>query len=199
MGTDIHAYIDVAYVAEINKKPHGKGVDSFAAVHIGRDYELFNCLAGVRSDDDDSSLAVVKPRGLPKELGFITEAAFYLYIREDGEEAESGERSCLREQAKRWVKNGSSHWCDSTKNQVSDPDAHSMSWATLEELIEVQENYTNELSHPNCDLAAIIGAMQALKRTEKDVDCYYDKTQNKDIEVERITTYEPRLVYWFDN
>lgn len=57
MGCDIHAHVEVKV----------KGVwEHYNIPDIGRDYDLFSRMAGVRGDSG------VEPKGLPKKLSFIT-------------------------------------------------------------------------------------------------------------------------------
>jgi hypothetical protein len=59
MGCDIHAHIEV--------KLKGQW-EHYSVLEIGRDYELFGKIAGVKRDGPP----VVQPRGLPDDLTVVT-------------------------------------------------------------------------------------------------------------------------------
>lgn len=59
MGCDIHLHVEV--------KLNGKW-EHLNAPYIGRDYQLFGRMAGVRDDEQPH----IEPRGLPQELSVIT-------------------------------------------------------------------------------------------------------------------------------
>lgn len=70
MGCDIHAYIEKTY--------ENGYIDLVSQVYLGRDYDLFGLLAGVRSFETP----LVKPRGLPKETSYILQYEYCDYDRE---------------------------------------------------------------------------------------------------------------------
>jgi hypothetical protein len=68
MGCDIHAFVEVRINGEW---------ESYAELHIGRDYQLFARMAGVRNYDDTEPIAA--PRGLPDGLSPVVAASVKLW------------------------------------------------------------------------------------------------------------------------
>ena len=163
MGCDIHAYIESV---------RDGYVKSVAHVGIDRDYTLFGVLAGVREEP-----ALVKPRGIPLNLGWQSKDEYCLFITENTSENPS--HYVTREQAEKWVKSKSSEMYD--KSYVTDPDAHTPSWLTTDEVKLCCEEYVRR-SHTkdrrNSDLDAIYAMMEVYRKA-------------RDGEV--------RFVFWFDN
>lgn len=60
MGCDIHAFIEVKF---------GGAWHYYGELKVGRDYELFERMAGVRGY---KSAAMLPPRGLPEDAGAMT-------------------------------------------------------------------------------------------------------------------------------
>eukprot|EP01067_Filipodium_phascolosomae_P007861 Filipodium_phascolosomae@DN6493_c0_g1_i1.p1 len=63
MGCEIHFHTEV----KINNKWEHLGNPE-----IGRNYELFAFLANVRNDYEEHIIPVSRPRGLPKDISFLT-------------------------------------------------------------------------------------------------------------------------------
>lgn len=59
MGCDIHAHLEI----KVNDK-----WEHWSALNLGRDYELFGLMAGVRGDLDPVS----QPKGLPEDASLLT-------------------------------------------------------------------------------------------------------------------------------
>lgn len=156
MGCDIHAFVEVVYTG------NPQYVKSWGALNLSQDYALFGWLAGVRS----TRTPFIAPRGLPSCLGIQADLAYWFYTGEP----ENGANYAERGVAESWVKSGASVW---RGDQVSDPDAHTPSWLTLAELLEMART---EHSH---EFGAAIAAMGELSRLEN--------------------ISEVRLVFWFDN
>ena len=209
MGCDIHSYIEVVHKSEDREKPY---VECFGRVRIGRDYHLFSLMAGVRGEPTD---ALFQPRGMPNlnEVSWEVRWDYCLNVKADGEEEDDSDgdsHSCTRENAESWVKSGSSEWVDEAKTAVTDPDAHTPSYLTLEELEEVQRAYIKAASkHTYSEVFALEQKIQ----DRPDLKPLYEKSiQYLRIEPHRnleavigamrgLRTYgaEPRLVFWFDN
>jgi hypothetical protein len=91
MGCDIHIHTEK--LIEINGKNKWVNCDNWRyneyynpknsdgeqklnihPIYLGRNYELFSILAGVRSNDDDPSKCISTPKGLPKNISKHTKA-----------------------------------------------------------------------------------------------------------------------------
>ena len=159
MGCDIHAYLEY--------RPGWSTNDQywwcFAELNISRNYALFEALAGVRGE---LANAVIPPRGLPKNLAYITQFENVLYI---SDEKAGREHWCSSADAARWVAKGVSHYANEEKTSVSNPDWHTPSWLTSDEVQLVAERLPD-----NPDIQMIAALMKASPLTV-------------------------RLVFWFDN
>jgi hypothetical protein len=133
MGCDIHPYIQ--YKAE-----HEWLVGW--SVEIGRNYDLFGLMAGVRGGAEP----VADVRGLPGRVAWLIDDEAFLY--------EDGERRL-------------------------DPDGHTHSWLTIDELREVHKRYhsSTDALYPEWELQLILTAMEGMAKQGR----------------------EPILVFWFDN
>ena len=165
MGCDIHCYIE--YAGLYNEDYY----DSFGGeIYIGRDYNLFNLMAGVRSHYPNP---VIAPRGIPSNLGFEAGNDYHLMVNDEFAEKEY-EKYTTQALAEQWVKNNLSQWVIDPKRpefvRVTHPDWHTPSWLTREEIISIKR----KLKYKNICLNAITAAMKELGPTA-------------------------RLVFWFDN
>jgi hypothetical protein len=133
MGCDIHAYLE--YQPYVDDSAYWT---CFGEIHIGRDYRLFEIMAGVRGD---VKKAVSWPKGVPENMSFWTEDAYSLYISDSNRQG-----ACTLETAERWVKEGSSVWLNEQHSKVSHPDWHSHSWLTTKEVGQVVEKYPDNTS-----------------------------------------------------
>lgn len=166
MGCDIHAYIE--YTERERSEPYWSTVGG--RINMGRDYDLFAKMAGVRDYDGK---AMFEPRGLPETTSLTVLWDNQLYVADDVE----GDEYCTRAQAESWVSNGCSKWLRDDKSAVSQPDWHSHSWLTTAEYRTVLE-----APRPNgwgIDPAyfAVLAALEELERR----NC------------------NARLIFWFDN
>lgn len=174
MGCDIHMYVEYTYTAGRLKEP--LIWSSFGSGFLGnRNYQLFGYLAGVRYNPKNALL----PKGLPKELAYISDHDTKLYITEDGE----GEHETTMKKALAWNKergcqlykgrNGKVTWVDN-------PNWHSHSWLTTNEFASVLKRYSKDedgWGEP-IDYKGMLGAMRAIEK-----DGYY----------------VARIVFWFDS
>ncbi len=117
MGCDIHCYIE----CRDPKQPRWR--DFGGRINPGRDYRVFEKLAGVRGFDEPE----VHPRGFPNDSAYKASDDYWLYITDT-----EGDGYCTREQAERYVEGGCV-WCNEDKQRVSHPDWHSHSWLTPDE------------------------------------------------------------------
>jgi len=174
MGCDIHPYLEVVH--NNRKMADGKPyVESYSAT-LNRDYCLFSLMAGVRGSGNE--VCVSEPKGLPENLGYCANSDNHLDVVD---EDVSEEGICSRTKAEEWVSLGYSTWRDEKQRDVTNPDWHSHSWLSLEELEKVQKLYSNVNQSPNIQLAVIIASMKTI------------------IELSPPNSVIPRLVFWFDN
>jgi len=68
MGCDIHAYIEVVHKGDQQRE----FVDDFGHIYLGRNYELFSLMAGVRGGLEP----VVGPKGIPTNISPGVHSAF---------------------------------------------------------------------------------------------------------------------------
>ena len=167
MGCDIHMYIeykdkDVCFWENFGEK-----------VYPGRWYNIFAKLCGVRMDADWDFEPVSKPKGFPIDAAEITINDNYMRVSDSPNRNE-----CSRNNAEHYVEVGDSQYRDEKKQMVSNPDWHSHSWASTEELRSVLESPELNLKKRNaCVWFATLDAMKSLEASGKDV----------------------RIVFWFDN
>lgn len=146
MGCDIHAYIE-----HYSKKDLVAGkcfVDSYSSrVNFGRDYLLFGLIAGVRSME----APVVDAKGLPTNPPMSWECSneYYLRIVSD-EEYETSKRDLLGQRliSKSKLEQISTYYGGKTQvngqNMIPDPDYHTVTWLTLDELLMIRKRYLLE-------------------------------------------------------
>jgi len=169
-------------------------------------------MAGVRGEPTN---ALFQPRGMPNlnEVSWNVRWDYCLNVKADGEEEDDSDgdnRSCTRESAESWVKSGSSEWADEAKTCVTDPDAHTPSWLTLEELEQVQKAYIKASS--KYAYSEIFELEKKVLDDPKWKSMYEASIKHLRIEPHRnleavigamrgLRTFgaEPRLVFWFDN
>jgi hypothetical protein len=174
MGCDIHAYLDVVE-AEPDPKTNYKGYTSTFAgrIDLGRNYELFGLLAGVRGGP-----ALYQPRGIPAfdEMGFRTRHDYWLQITEKPSCDYCGEcQHVTPEQAEKWrvrtleVGGGLTY--------AEHPDWHTPSWLYHHELEEVVKAYEEGEKYLK-RLTGVMALMKALNGRKRK---------------------RSRLVFWFDN
>jgi hypothetical protein len=173
MGTDIHLYIEFLDGNESNPRRLSLTAGQF---ELGRNYDVFDALAGVRGGD-----ALIPPRGFPIDASDEVFRAYYAIVVDVPQQPQyDGDwQYHHRDSADRWVASGKSHRITHSELEfVSDPDAHSASWLTRAEFIEAVKTCgeTHGYNDRYNEWNAVIGAMNVLP----------DKT-------------DPRVVFWFDN
>lgn len=141
MGCDIHMYIE--YTNKERKEESLKeGRDPYWVnfgdrINPGRNYAMFAVLAGVRGSYKDSFDPKEKiPRN---QLGWASRDDFYIYVSENPIEHEY---SVTPELAKRWGERG----CEVIEQNgkitwVENPDLHSHTWMSPDELEKAFEIY----------------------------------------------------------
>jgi len=218
MGCDIHCYIEYRGKVRYNDEDEGNRWGSFGGcINPGRNYALFNLMAGVRGWVGDGD-KLFKPKGLPEGIGYSADQDNYLYIT-TGEECKCGEsRSVTVETAKRWVESGSSEYKNNHSGKptwVSHPDWHSHSWLSVAEYREVLERYkVVEQEDWERREKERVGLIKKLEERNSGLEVTGDSWLNEPCEhyvepkyhailaamesFERMG-YESRLVFWFDN
>lgn len=159
MGCDIHIYAEYWYDYEL-KSSRNRYWDHYATslckdFCIGRNYSLFNIMAGVRGDGLNS---ISLPRGLPKEpkishhtldsasLIVVPDKELNLknYVLPSNVISESKLEELKQNANIEYITTTS---FGSTMKQcpvIYDPDYHSFSWLNLQELLEVRKRFLNE-------------------------------------------------------
>lgn len=169
MGCDIHMYV------EYKRKDQEHYCNFGGRINPGRNYYLFGLLCkGIRSDLNEG----LPEKGLPDKLAWASRSDSQLYITDAGE----ADDECSRENAERWVANGSSTYTDEEKKSVTHPDWHSHSWVTYEEFKQQYDIFNakrqeegSTYTEPEYD--ALLAALKS----------FHDEG------------YDTRIVFWFDN
>lgn len=159
MGCDIHGYIESQPYRDTSPNYWRKRAD----LHIRRNYAMFTLLAGVRGSEPP----VYPVRGWDENSS--TKYEYCLWVSDDNPDDDG---NCSREDAEKWVRRGNSKWID--KNYVTQPDWHTPSWLTADELEHVIEVYKKE--YPEYDHDEWDGIL-----------AYMQKFPNS------------RFIFWFDN
>lgn len=153
MGADIHCYIEYRH----KRQSDNEHWSSFGGhINPGRNYELFGKIAGVRSGGQMFPL-----RGLPSPLGYKARGDYEIFVVDHETDLEG---HVSRDDADRWVANGSSRYTDERKVFVTDPDAHSMTWLSSAEWRAVLESGPFEWGEPDVDYFAMLAAMDEIER-----------------------------------
>jgi len=151
--------------------------------YLEADYNMFAALANVRNYDD---IEHIELKGFPNDVDYTTAFA-YGYKVTDSEDEEhvyydedKGDKCVGKVLAQKWVDKG---WSEYIKTNiwtlVSDPDAHSPNWCTVDEYRKAMDIVRKH--YPDDKLDISYHALLALMET-------YEKA-NMPI----------RLIYWFDN
>jgi len=177
MGADIHAYLEY-------KEKNSSYWSSMTRNYGSRDYLWFAIVAGVRDYENNQKF---EPKGIPEgPLSSDTHSSYWYYITDKEDEDREGFVSF--EKANTWIdkKYSIGKYADDGKlTHVPDPDSHSHSWLTKDELLLAIDTYS-EKAKGNVFLkgntipvewAAIAAAMVAFE----------------------ALNYDCRLIFWFDN
>lgn len=178
MGADIHAYLEY-------KEKNSNYWRSMTSNYGSRDYLWFAIVAGVRDYEGNQ---VFEPKGIPEgSLSSEVHSSYWRYITEDDNEYMEGRTS--RARAEEWIEKKYSigKYNDAGKlTHVSDPDDHSHSWFTKDELLLAIDAYKDKANKYEyfdgrtpqpVEWIAVAAAMVAFEALD----------------------YECRLVFWFDN
>ena len=153
MGCDIHPHIEYRAVGEEHWY-------CFAEPTIGRDYDLFGLLAGVRGGPP-----LYQPRGRVRDPSMCVEIDDTLRVLDDKDYREQV-GCCRMSEAKKWTSGEGiwhTRWVEGSDTTIYHVDHHSHSWLTLHELREVQDEYTAQMGSSNPILTGLIGAMAGLE------------------------------------
>ena len=185
MGCDIHLRVEMR--KRVNPYPHDRHEwynAGFKGEFGYRVYGMFARMANVRSYDDNYKIQF-EPRGLPDDMTCLaTRESFYLHVTDDKAAAYCGYKYCLKERAEKWVKDGISEWVDEDHRTVTDPDLHSHSWLTTQELRQCFDDCFKEEDgtyKPYSDYVEWLGLVSLCEGIESD------------------GVYECRVVFAFDN
>jgi len=172
MGCDIHAYV------EINEFDRWWGVTG--NISLGRNYQMFGLLSnGVRGYSGG-----LEPKGLPIDVGYQAQADSRIRINKDITEDgyyEGGYCVTLKT-AQDWEKRLGCkihYLTDGEPYTVDDPDWHSHTWLTLEELEKAINEY-KEITNSQAGIGLYIAVKDMMKSMQSN-------------------GIESRLVIWFDN
>lgn len=168
------------------KSPQSKNWRSVGGrINLGRDYNLFGYLAGVRSNVNPD----VAPRGVPQDMASDSFSDYWLYIEEDEDVVLEG--SVTRSSAEKYHGYGSRYMYardayepvgDEKPRWVEDPDAHTASWLNVQEfeaaVLKAEKAMLEYNEYGVADICkGVIAMMNELNRLGNDV----------------------RIVFWFDN
>lgn len=181
MGCDIHLRVERR--RKVNPYPNWHNV-GFKGEFGFRIYGMFARMANVRAYGDHYKVQF-KPRGLPKDMtDWHTCDSFYWHVTDNKKAAEWGQNYCLREDAERWVERGDSEWVDEDHGRVTDPDLHSHSWLTTQELRQCFDDCFKQEDgtiYPYADYVEWLGLVFLCEG------------------IESTGEYECRVVFAFDN
>ena len=190
MGCDIHCYVEYRPLEPRNDYDK-RWRDFGGRINPGRNYDLFDRMAGVRGDKRN---AVVPPRGLPDDLAYSAFSDNWMWINYKWDNENAGE--CHEEgvvspaRAARYAQYRESNetaylgtYTDGPNagkpERVAHPDWHTHSWLTPDEFALAIEEARGDGAYPR-DMAeydALHAAMVSLV----------------------MSGHEVRLVFWFDN
>lgn len=187
MGCDIHAFVEFSpKPKEGEPKPEKRFWRPMGSeTYITRDYYLFATMCkGVRIDDLPHTF---EPKGIAEHMGFYADMKHRLYIVDD--EYTEDEYAATRKQADKWVELGYSKVLnerEGTVTSITNPDWHSYSWLTTDEMKEIPKMYKKNLKAADEDPSWFkVGiTFRAILESMK----FYEKNG-----------YDARLVFWFDN
>lgn len=138
MGCDIHAHIEMYSSRECAQSPNNCWVHCFAEnIGIGRDYTLFGLLANVRHFGQHN----MNPKGIPSKpkLSYACANRYYLNVTDNKER--HTDKCVSREQAEKYVLDGSAIYINDEKTILTNPGYHSATYLSLSEMLAVRKNY----------------------------------------------------------
>jgi len=184
MGCDIHLRVEKR--RKVNPYPNDRNVwcnVGFRGEFGYRIYGMFARMAGVRGNGTNK--VEFEPRGLPNDMtNWATCESFYIHVTSDEGAITWGANYCSKESAERWVERGYSEWVDEAHTRVTDPDLHSHSWLTTQELRQCFDDCFKQedgIMKPNSDYVEWLGLVSLCEG------------------IESTGEYECRVVFAFDN
>lgn len=164
MGCDIHLYVEYKRKGNDNWSGFGK------RIWMSRIYGLFAKLADVRNSW--GTIPLSQPRGVPDDIASEAFEDYTRYISES-----NYENWVTKEKAKSWVDKGYSEY-KRGESFVTDPDAHSGSYCSADELeMCIKEVWKDGFNGNEIQYVAVVDLLRSFERQE----C------------------EARCVFWFDN
>lgn len=192
MGCDIHLYLEY-------KNPDNtystKWTNFGNRYSMGRDYQLFGYLAGVRGNGPP----IVAPRGYPTDADYDTDQEFYYFIGDKEDDDGWGRRTVTLETANGW---GTQIIYDENNKpqKVADPDSHTPSWLTFSEftsaLVLAETNHRTWIYNDDVETSRNIKDLYI-----KGLKTYLIKYKALAATMETFEKagYQTRIVFWFDN
>ena len=181
MGCDIHLFPEY--------KTNGVWFNMPLNEYGDRNYDLFGILAeGVRVDynvtlndsdeiPEDELVKVHEPNGIPNDVSYMTRRRLCYYVKR-GEMVDALAENTITPTKAEMMESFGATYYDEKKEWLINPDWHSLSWITLDELKELLEEYEKACG---CEATTSYWALYNYMKTYAD----------EGVEV--------RLVYWFDN
>lgn len=164
MGTDIHPYLEYAKVRRLTARGLDRQDEERDAerplhwynltgrIDLDRDYLLFSYLADVRNFYGDGSVESIMPKGMPDDLSSAVADEYYYWVDDalagvnDWRTRYISMERALEYAGKKGKDSGRwdpKHGPDSERPRIAQPDWHSPSWLSLDELKLVRERYIN--------------------------------------------------------
>lgn len=190
MGCDIHMYMEYR---DPNNSAYNRWNSFGSRYNVGRNYDMFALLAGVRG----SSQAIVAPRGYPADADYETDQEYYYYIDEE-EGFCSGRRTITQETALRW-NIGIEYDDKGNPYRTRNPDAHTPSWLTRSEFMSAI--VMSELNHRHYIIAGADMSEHLRNMYVNSLGSYifkYKALASSMTSLEQ-SGYKTRIVFWFDN
>lgn len=183
MGCDIHLMVEMREKPSLGRKSTWCGA-GFVGEFSVRIYGMFARMAKVRDYYGDLCKVQFEPRGLPNDITFWAQLIFYMRVTAISEAIEWGSGYCTKEDAERWVSQGLSEWYDESHMLLTNPDHHSHSWLTTQELRQCFDDCFKKKDgtyYPYSDYAEWLGLVSFCEGVESD------------------GKHECRVVFAFDN
>ena len=159
MGADIHVFIEYRYRKESLKSRGWESFHEDGKLSLGRDYDLFTALSGVRNFDEDFK-ELIPPRGLPQDIAGNAVSFFYDRVLEEPDAqpvnafCEYILRSDVKPEAVVITRRGFEY--------VLKEDFHSCSYLSLEEIYACLEHAELLLERADIWFQAAVAAMAKL-------------------------------------
>lgn len=189
MGTDIHAFVEIDYSRDSEPFGENAAIRPFngGEFFLWRNYDLFNALGDGRnyrfSEDEIEKHSRYPPRGLPSQCSYAVYNR-YFHLVDDGSYDSRLEPSLPRiskEKADEWLRDGLSTLGppNAKLQRVSNPDWHSPSWLTLDEIYRSLAHFGLNINDVKPDFRIVVQTMKLFE--------------------EELGPGRTRLVFWFDN